>query len=773
MKLKKSYMLLIVMSIFLLISIGSVCAADSSATDADTQLTDSGSDIPLSDDGTEPADPTNEETDGPTLINTSIATSDVSVNESEPIKIPIVVRDNESQTITIGKANITVMNGKTSLKFNYNNSEIIITDKLTAGKYNLIITYLGSSEYANSSANVLLKVYGNYTLKTPTSVNANSTKIVEIPVNVTNGVDTYPITASDFNITLSYKEGNATINRSITNFRIENSKLIFTLENNNFTSGTVSISYRNRLNATVTLKNIVNAIITPVNTTAEYQSGEFVFKVTDADTGEVLANKTIKAEYSLKTSSVTFIMPTSAKTDSNGILRFNNRNMYVAFDVLGVALNVGTNTLTLSSSDVVITSAKKVNVTIVKADVKIIATNLTHEYSANESAVYTIVNAKTGEAIRGVILKFEIPKTTQKTFYAYSDSNGRVTIPTQNLVGGNYEVTVCANDSSNLNTTKFDSTIKITKKPTVISASDATFDYGSGTYTFKVTDKSTGKVISGAIVKVLIYTGSKTIYEGWAMTNNKGIISLNIADIYKYNKKTNAKYDEMDVGKHKIVLSMDDNEPRYKASSVTKYITVKKASGKFSAPSVSRYYRESKNFVVKLTNSKTNKPIAYAKVTVKIFVDSRNYYQYTGYTNAEGKMNVNTDRYMPGTHKVEVTCADSKDYSASKVVSSLKVMKAPTKLSPTKLTAKYKASKNFKVKVINTKTNKAIAGVKVKIKVYTGKTYKTYTVKTNSKGIAQLNVKSLSVGTHKVVVSSADKYCTAKTATSSIKITKK
>ena len=64
--------------------------------------------------------------------------------------------------------------------------------------------------------------------------------------------------------------------------------------------------------------------------------------------------------------------------------------MYVAFDVLGVALNVGTNTLTLSSSDVVITSAKKVNVTIVKADVKIIATNLTHEYSANESATCNI-----------------------------------------------------------------------------------------------------------------------------------------------------------------------------------------------------------------------------------------------------------------------------------------------------------------------------------------------------------------------------------------------
>ena len=73
----------------------------------------------------------------------------------------------------------------------------------------------------------------------------------------------------------------------------------------------------------------------------------------------------------------------------------------------------------------------------------------------------------------------------------------------------------------------------------------------------------------------------------------------------------------------------------------------------------------------------------------------------------------------------------------------------------------------------NTKTKKVVSsGVKIKIKVYTGKTSKTYTVKTNAKGIAQLNVKSLKVGTHKVVVSSGIAYVTAKSATSSIKITK-
>ena len=116
--------------------------------------------------------------------------------------------------------------------------------------------------------------------------------------------------------------------------------------------------------------------------------------------------------------------------------------------------------------------------------------------------------------------------------------------------------------------------------------------------------------------------------------------------------------------------------------------------------------------------------------------------------------------------------ADSKNFAASKVSSKIVVYKTPTKVTPTKLTAKKGQTTYFKVTVQNTKTKKVIPGVQVKIKVYTGKTYKTYTVKTNSKGVAQLNVKSLSLGTHKVIVSSANSYCVAKSATSYITIKK-
>ena len=100
------------------------------------------------------------------------------------------------------------------------------------------------------------------------------------------------------------------------------------------------------------------------------------------------------------------------------------------------------------------------------------------------------------------------------------------------------------------------------------------------------------------------------------------------------------------------------------------------------------------------------------------------------------------------------------------------VKKASAQLTPAKLNAKKGENKYFNVTVKNTATNKAISGVKISFKVYTGKAVKTYTAKTNSKGVAKISAKDLSVGTHKVVVSSANKYVTAKSATSKIVIKK-
>ena len=173
-----------------------------------------------------------------------------------------------------------------------------------------------------------------------------------------------------------------------------------------------------------------------------------------------------------------------------------------------------------------------------------------------------------------------------------------------------------------------------------------------------------------------------------------------------------------------------------------------------------------KVFTVKLTTS-AKKPIYDAKITLLI-----NGYKQSVRTGVDGQIRLSLNTLKPGTYKVVVKSGDTKSFTIKQISTKIVIKKAPAKLTPKKLTAKKGVKKYFKVTVKNTKTKKVIKGVKVKIKVYTGKKYKTYSVKTNSKGIANLNVKSLKVGSHKVVVSFANKYVVAKAAKSTIKITK-
>ncbi|WP_458454034.1 hypothetical protein [Methanobrevibacter sp.] len=79
-----------------------------------------------------------------------------------------------------------------------------------------------------------------------------------------------------------------------------------------------------------------------------------------------------------------------------------------------------------------------------------------------------------------------------------------------------------------------------------------------------------------------------------------------------------------------------------------------------------------------------------------------------------------------------------------------------TKVSAPSVVKTYKKKGTFKITVKDEKKN-PIKKLKLNVKVYTGKKYKTYKITTNSKGIVTLSTKKLKIGTHKVVISSANK----------------
>lgn len=125
---------------------------------------------------------------------------------------------------------------------------------------------------------------------------------------------------------------------------------------------------------------------------------------------------------------------------------------------------------------------------------------------------------------------------------------------------------------------------------------------------------------------------------------------------------------------------------------------------------------------------------------VKVNKSYKTFYATSG---SNGVANFNIASLPVGTYTVvTISSANSNIISAS-VKSKILISKATTTIKAPKVTNRYKKSKYFKVTIKNKNTGKVISGLKIKIKVFTGKKYKTYTVKTNSKGIASLNTKSL------------------------------
>ena len=70
---------------------------------------------------------------------------------------------------------------------------------------------------------------------------------------------------------------------------------------------------------------------------------------------------------------------------------------------------------------------------------------------------------------------------------------------------------------------------------------------------------------------------------------------------------------------------------------------------------------------------------------------------------------------------------------------------------PPSVQVKYKSSQYFQVFVYDSEGD-WISNHKITIKVWTGKTAKKYTIKTNNQGVARFNTKNLKLGTHKVKI---------------------
>ena len=124
-----------------------------------------------------------------------------------------------------------------------------------------------------------------------------------------------------------------------------------------------------------------------------------------------------------------------------------------------------------------------------------------------------------------------------------------------------------------------------------------------------------------------------------------------------------------------------------------------------------------------------------------------------------------------GNYKLSVATDPDENHTSVEKIFDVNVAKAAATIKASKLTVAHKKATNWSIKLLDSK-GKAIANTLITLKIYTGNKFKTTSVRTNSKGIANYKTSGLSVGTHKVVLSLSNANYAAKSVSSSIKVIK-
>ena len=284
-------------------------------------------------------------------------------------------------------------------------------------------------------------------------------------------------------------------------------------------------------------------------------------------------------------------------------------------------------------------------------------------------------------------------------------------------------------------------TINITKAKSTFSVNNYTSTYASGKkFVIKLLN-SDKKAVKNVKISLRVYFSSKSYQDLTLYTNGSGQGSVGI---------------NLGKGKYKVIISVGDSN--FLTNKITRYITVVAIkNAKISAKKTTAYYNYGSKFKVKMTNSK-GVALKGAAVLLNVYTGKK-YKVVRINTDDKGYAYWTVSGISIGKHRVLIG-SGSNGATSNVVQTYITVKKGKTIVTAPKVTNKYKTSAYFKITLKTYGTKKILKGVYLTVKVYTGKKYKTYKVKTNKKGVASLNTQALSKGTHKVVITSTNKYYT-------------
>ena len=405
-----------------------------------------------------------------------------------------------------------------------------------------------------------------------------------------------------------------------------------------------------------------------------------------------------------------------------------------------------------------------------------------------------------GIAINDVEVKYVINEGSEVS--DYTDSNGQITIKdlsgeinikvtfagNENYTASNstisFNFTNSGNETNTTNNTSGNITdnnatgnnTNETNTTSILSTSISITSNEEGTVVITLKDE-TNKIIPNIIIKYSVNNGN----EVSKTTNEQGSIQLNDLtgettikaifegnDLYSLSNNTvSFNFTNTNNTNGNTTNSSTHNTTGNNTSNATDNTTdnnntVTKVATKLTATNVNMVYNGGKSIVITLKDANGN---VLDKKQVSITINGKTYYKTTN-SNGQASISVNL---IPKTYTATIKFAGDDKYTSSSTKSTVKITKATPKLTAKKKTFKVKTkTKKYTITLKNNK-NKVLKNTKVTIKVKG----KTYTAKTNSKGVATFKLTKLTKkGTFKAVVKFAgNKYY--KSLSKTVKITVK
>ena len=234
-------------------------------------------------------------------------------------------------------------------------------------------------------------------------------------------------------------------------------------------------------------------------------------------------------------------------------------------------------------------------------------------------------------------------------------------------------------------------------------------------------------------------------------TNSNGVSALDSKlDSYYHHYDINAHYSSKDFAYVSANIKNVKVSPSYVILKAVKLVTT---------------YKSGKTLDVKVVDS-NNKPVKDCALAVLVKSKSGDY-SYNIASESDGWAHAPASSFKVGTYNVVVAKGDD-NHKLKPVKTTLTVKKAQTTVNVPK---SVKKSSNIKITIKNKASKKPDYGIKVKVKVFTGKSFKLYDLKTGNDGVVSISTKKLTLGNHKVVVlSNDDRYVVS--ANCNVKIVK-